>query len=97
MDVCKTVGVDILAINNKNKFLYSEKKIRCICFLSDNIDTIVTKEELINHIWSDTCVSKNVLPVLIHEVRYILMKGGKNFILQPIRGVGYMLVNKTNI
>lgn len=90
--VSDTICVDLIT-NNEIKI--AERQLRCICFLCDRINHVVTKEELINHVWEKQAVGQSSLPVLICDIRTII--SSSPLMLKTVRGVGYILIDRNRI
>ncbi|WP_367987017.1 transcriptional regulator [Vibrio sp. NTOU-M3] len=69
----------------------SLNSIRCLCYLSDHIDELVSRDDLEIHIWNSVLIGRSRLPVLLHEVRKIL--NFSNMSLITVRNKGYTLRN----
>lgn len=90
--VSDIIGVDLIT-NDEIKI--AERQLRCICFLSERVNQVVTKEELISHVWEKQAVGQSSLPVLICDIRFIL--SSSPLILKTVRGVGYILIDRNKI
>ncbi|WP_421187434.1 winged helix-turn-helix domain-containing protein [Aeromonas enteropelogenes] len=80
--------------SSKNYKSYSERHLRCLCFMLSNLNGVLSKEELTEHIWNGYVVGPNSLPVLMHEMRYIIRGSGYEII--NIRVRGYTLIRRMN-
>lgn len=78
----------------KRKALLLEPRLaKLLYLLSLNMDTIVSRNYLINHIWTDTIVNEESLTRAVSDLRKILSLNFKNtFTIETIRGRGYYLV-----
>ena len=76
-----------ITLNGKDIIL-SRKEYQLLEYLLKNKDKVVSKEEIINHVWDyDTNILPNTVEVFI---KYIRNKIGSNYI-KTIRGFGYKI------
>lgn len=90
-----TVKVDnqLLTINNK-EFNLRVKEIDVLILLLDNINSVVTREEITSTVWKDDLLQvSNLLDSAISNIRKELKKI-PNMKIRTIYGRGYMLVIK---
>ncbi|TFH89701.1 CadC family transcriptional regulator [Vibrio ouci] len=81
----------IMDPHGKGKVGCSHNAIRGLCYLSQSVDVLVTKADLEQFIWQGGIVGMSSLPVLMHEVRYLL--NGTDFELVTIRNKGFVFHN----
>ena len=69
-----------------------EKAFQTLCVLVRNGGSLVTKKELLDHVWPDSFVEENNLDKCIHAIRQTLgeRSGGDKYI-ETIRKHGYRL------
>lgn len=61
-----------------------------------NVDSVVTKEELLNYAWKDVLVSQASLTQSVATIRKLIGDNGvEQKYIKTIPGVGYMLVSTT--
>ncbi|MBW8184080.1 winged helix-turn-helix domain-containing protein [Shewanella sp. NR704-98] len=65
--------------------------IRLICILIKKHQLPISYDELKAHIWGETCVGNNSLPVTINEVRNLI--NSTNLKIINLRGFGYMMIS----
>src|SRR5687768_8401113 len=72
-----------------------EKAFRTLAFLVSRAGTLVTKEELLDHVWPDAVVEENNLDKAVHAIRHALgeKRGGPKYI-ETVRKHGYRFVAK---
>ncbi len=76
-----------ITLNGKDIIL-SRKEYQLLEYLLKNKDKVVSKEEIINHVWDyDTNILPNTVEVFI---KYIRNKIGSNYI-KTVRGFGYKI------
>ncbi|GAB5992033.1 winged helix-turn-helix domain-containing protein [Aeromonas enteropelogenes] len=71
---------------------YSERHLRCLCIMLSNLNSALSKNELVEHVWNDCVVGPNSLPVLIHEIRYMIRDSSYEII--NVRMKGYALIRR---
>ncbi|TFH89439.1 CadC family transcriptional regulator [Vibrio ouci] len=81
----------ILTSDEQGKTGCSQNAVRALCYLCQNMDTLVSKSDLEDFIWQGGGVSMSSLPVLIHEVRSLLK--ATSFEVVTIRNRGFVFHN----
>ena len=65
-------------------------------YLLRNRDIVLTREQLLNHVWGYSYAgSSNVVDVYVRYVRNRLHDSDENRIIETVRGVGYVIRDKT--
>jgi len=95
---CSQITMDLVkkevAVGNKLVDL-SKKEFTLLEFLLRNKERVVTKEEIIEHVWSfDTEILKNTVEVYIAYLRNKIDKPFKTHHIKTVRGFGYRLSEK---
>ena len=76
----------------QNEALLSRKEYDLLLYFLSNIDVVLTKESIAEHLWGDHMDSADSLDMVYSHIknlrRKILEKGGKDYI-QSIYGIGY--------
>ena len=68
------------------------KEYEILQYLFFNINKIVSKEELLEHIWDDgLCVFSNTVEVQIRNLRLKLKKYKVYNLVQTVKGFGYLI------
>ncbi|MBI2591277.1 MAG: response regulator transcription factor [Candidatus Brennerbacteria bacterium] len=68
------------------------KEYELLEYLMRNINRVVNREQLFDHLWDFVCNSmSNVVDVHINNLRKKIKSTGKSNIIETIRGVGYTL------
>ncbi|USD43185.1 winged helix-turn-helix domain-containing protein [Vibrio sp. SCSIO 43135] len=73
-------------------FLCGNNIVRALCYLSQNKDIVISRDELETHIWQGITVGPSSLPVLIHELRRVLQV--TSYELVTVRNKGFILRKK---
>lgn len=60
-------------------------------FLALNLGKVVTKQEILSHVWDDPVRHPNLVEVYINYLRTKLERGGSSRIIHTARGQGYVL------
>lgn len=79
---------------NKRSILLTQKEFSLLEFLMRHSDTIVTKEQIIRHVWDyDADILPNTVEVYIRNIRNKIDKpfGNSKPLIQTIRGFGYRI------
>ena len=75
-----------------NPIELSPKEFAVLEFLLGRVDEVVTRTELIEHVWDDSFDSlSNLVDVTIYKVRKKIDGSGKGRLLHTVKGVGYVL------
>jgi len=75
-----------------NPIELSPKEFAVLEFLLGHVDEVVTRTELIEHVWDDSFDSlSNLVDVTIYKVRKKIDGSGKGRLLHTVKGVGYVL------
>ena len=75
-----------------------DKTFRALVFLLRQRGHLVTKDELLQHVWPDTVVEENNLEQRIYYLRQFLGKSESGEkLIETIRGHGYRFVGRVNV
>jgi TolB-like protein/DNA-binding winged helix-turn-helix (wHTH) protein len=67
--------------------------LRLLLYLLRNRDRVISKDELLDRVWSDTAVSEGALSTALKEIRSALGDAGsQQRVIQTLRGQGYRLI-----
>src|SRR5688500_7549499 len=66
-------------------------------FLIENVGRVITKDEILGHVWSGSFVEENNLPVHISKLRRSLGESAPRRFIETIQGVGYRFVAPVHI
>jgi len=67
--------------------------LRLLLYLLRNRDRVISKDELLDRVWSDTAVSEGSLSTALKEIRSALGDtGSQQRVIQTLRGQGYRLI-----
>jgi serine/threonine-protein kinase len=67
--------------------------LRLLLYLLRNRDRVISKDELLDQVWSDTAVSEGALSTAVKEIRNALGDtGSQQRVIQTLRGQGYRLI-----
>ncbi|KRN27944.1 two-component response regulator [Lactobacillus selangorensis] len=81
-----TITVNGQAVN------FPGKEFDLLSYLIENQNTILTKEQIFNHLWGfDSQTNLNVIEVYISNVRKSLKQVMDHDVIKTVRNVGYML------
>ena len=70
----------------------SPKEFATLEYLMTRLDQVITRTELIEHVWDDTFdAPSNVVDVTIHRLRSKIDGHRKGKLLRTVKGVGYVL------
>lgn len=70
----------------------SPKEFALLEFLLNRVDEVVTRTELIEHVWDDSFDSfSNLVDVTVYKVRKKIDSGSGGKLLHTVKGVGYVL------
>jgi two-component system, OmpR family, response regulator len=68
------------------------KEFAILEYLLTKVDQVVSKTELVEHVWDDSFDSlSNVVDVTLHRVRQKIDAGAAAPLLETLKGVGYRL------
>jgi DNA-binding response OmpR family regulator len=82
-----------LVFNNEKSIEFSRNEIRVISYLLSMQGTIVSRDQLIDHLWEhDHFVDDNTLTVNINRVRTKLKELGYTNVIETRRGQGYIIL-----
>ena len=66
------------------------KAFQLLCFLMDNPERLLTKDEILEAIWGDICVSEGLVKEYIHDLRQALGDNPQHpQFIETVRGRGY--------
>jgi TolB-like protein/DNA-binding winged helix-turn-helix (wHTH) protein len=67
--------------------------LRLLLYLLRNRDRVISKDELLDRVWSETAVSEGALTTALKEIRSALGDtGSQQRVIQTLRGQGYRLI-----
>ena len=67
--------------------------LRLLLYLLRNRDRVISKDELLDRVWSETAVSEGALSTALKEIRSALGDtGSQQRVIQTLRGQGYRLI-----
>ncbi len=76
----------------KQQFFLRKKVMDLLFFFYNNRNQIISKEQIIEAVWSGEYVDENVISVTVHEIRQAIeAEPKKPRILQTVKGLGYRL------
>jgi len=92
---CSNLKIDMLRketkVNNKSVDL-SKKEYSLLEYLLRNKDRVLTKEDIIEHVWSfDAYILPNTVEVYIRYLRNKIDKPFNTHLIKTVRGFGYKL------
>ena len=61
-------------------------------FLIENVGKVITKDEILGHVWSGSFVEENNLPVHISKLRRSLGESTGRKFIETVQGVGYRFI-----
>src|SRR5688572_12614641 len=61
-------------------------------FLIENVGKVITKDEILGHVWSGSFVEENNLPVHISKLRRSLGESPPSRFIETVQGVGYRFI-----
>ena len=70
----------------------SKRLMQLLCFLAARQGEVVTKEELLSHIWAGVLVSDDTVRKSISDLRILFQQENGSIEIESIRGVGYRLL-----
>jgi len=94
------VAIGKIFLHSSEKQIYYKKKLipfrkkeyEILEFLMMNKGKIITKEELLEHIWDEEMyVFSNIVEVQIWNIRLVLKKHNTNNFVKTVRGLGYTI------
>ena len=95
---CCKISMDLVKKEvkvGKNTINLSKKEFSLLEFLLRNKERVVTKEEIIEHVWSfDTEILENTVEVYIAYLRNKIDKPFKTHNIKTVRGFGYRISEK---
>jgi tetratricopeptide (TPR) repeat protein len=70
-----------------------QKSFQVLMYLLEHRDRLVTKNELVDHIWAAAAVTDNTLEQCLADIRKVLRDNPRNpLFIKTIRGVGYRFI-----
>lgn len=80
-------------IDGANNGALPDKSFQTLCVLLRNHGRLLSKQELLDHVWPDSFVEENNLDKSIHAIRHVLgEKPGEARFIQTVRKHGYRFV-----
>ena len=70
----------------------SKRLMQLLVFLAERPGEVVTKEELLDQIWSDVIVSDDTIRKTISDLRILFQQHDGSINIESVRGVGYRLL-----
>ena len=70
----------------------TKKELDLLHVLANNLSLVMSREQLLNRVWGyDFDVDTNVVDVFIGYLRKKLESGGRERIIETVRGVGFVI------
>lgn len=88
-----TIHSEINTISQKNERIQLEPlTMKMLVFMTDRLGKVVTRHDLMEHLWGSTVVSNDSLNRIASQLRKVFLED-EDTLVETIRGVGYRLSN----
>src|SRR5688500_14206863 len=89
---CLLNTVERAVIRERQYLELTTRTFDLLQFLIENAGNIVTKDEILGHVWNGNFVEESNLPVHVSKLRKLLGESKAERYIETVQGVGYRFI-----